>query len=87
MKLSKNFNWDTFQRAAKNRQSSFITDGWMYDIIYIWPDGYMIDNKRRPNPSDITTEEYKDIANMADGTPLIINKDGEYKPLSKRGNK
>lgn len=87
MKLSKNFDWDTFQRAAKNRQSSFITDGWKYDIIYIGHDGYMIDNKRRPNPSDITTEEYKDIANMADGTPLIINKNGQYKPLSKRGNK
>lgn len=85
MKLSKNFCWETFQRAAMNRESSFITDGWMYDIIYIGHDGYMIDNKRRPSTADITTEKHKDITNMADGTPLIIE-DGNYKPLPQRGD-
>jgi len=115
MKLSKNFCWETFQRAAMNRQSSFITDGWMYDIIYIGHDGYMIDNKRRLKTTvltkvsyvhtdnwtfeilntddgymlaiskeDITTEKHKDITDMADGTPLIIE-DGNYKPLPQRG--
>jgi len=75
MKLSKNFCWETFQRAAMNRELSFYTDGWIYDIIYV-ADGYMMTNKRRPDKADIT--------NMADGTPLI-EKDGEYKPLPQRG--
>tara|TARA_R100000655_G_scaffold64149_1_gene102668 strand:+ start:174 stop:422 length:249 start_codon:yes stop_codon:yes gene_type:complete len=79
MKLSKNFCWETFRRAAMNRESSFYTDGWMYDIIYV-ADGYMMANKRRP---DIPHTTY-DISNMADGTPLIIE-DGEYKPLHQRG--
>ena len=92
MKLSKNFCWDTFQRAAMNRQLSFITDGWKYDIIYV-ADGYMMANKRRPNTADIitpmqiealVTAEDINIANMVDGTPLIIE-DGEYKPLPLRG--
>jgi len=85
MKLSKNFCWHTFQKAAMNRESSFITDGFKYDIIYV-ADGYMMANKRRPNKAEITTEEYKQIANMPDGTPLFF-KDGQYKQLNQRGNK
>jgi hypothetical protein len=84
MKLSKNFCWDIFQRAAKNRQSSFITDGWMYDIIYIGHDGYMIDNKRRPSKQDATTDDFQQIADMPDGTPLY-KQDEQYKPLPMRG--
>jgi hypothetical protein len=85
MKLSKNFCWDTFQRAAKNRQTSFYTDGWMYDIIYIGHDGYMIDNKRRPDTTDITNCNQFDIGNIPDGTPLYL-KDEQYKPIPQRGH-
>ena len=86
MKLSKNFCWHTFRTAAMNRETSFITDGWMYDIIYIGHDGYMMSNKRPPTKEDITTEQDKHIANMPDGTPLFF-KDGQYKQLVNRGNK
>jgi len=82
MKLTKKFCWYTFQKAAMNRESSFYTDGWMYDIIYIGHDGYMIDNKRRPNKTDITKEET--TQNHPDWTPLILE-DGQYKPLPQRG--
>lgn len=85
MKLSKNFCWAIFQKAAKNKDPNFITDGWMYDIIYIGQ-GYMMANKRRPTKEDITTDSCGHIANMPDGTPLYFT-DGLYKPLPKKDNK
>lgn len=85
MKLSKNFCWTIFQVAVKNRKSCFITDGWMYDIIYVG-DGYMMANKRRPSKEDITTDEYEQLADLPDGTPLFMQ-DGQYKTLKTIGKK
>ena len=85
MKLSKNFCWYTFQKAAMSRKTSFYTDGWIYDILYK-NDGYRITNKRPANKTDIVTKQDEHNANMPDGTPLYFT-DGSYKPLSKKGNK
>lgn len=85
MKLSKHFCWATFQKAAMEKKLSFITDGWMYDIVYI-ADGYMMANKRRPSKEDMTTEQFEHIANVPDGTPLYFT-DGLYKPVPNKDNK
>ena len=82
MKLTKNFCWYTFQKAAMNRQDSFVTDGFKYDIIYVGHDGYMMANKRKATAEDITVEET--TQNHPDWTPLILE-DGQYKPLPQRG--
>ena len=55
------------------------TDKWTFEILNT-DDGYMLAISKE----DITTEKHKDITDMADGTPLIIE-DGEYKPLPQRG--
>jgi hypothetical protein len=51
MKLSKDFSWHRFQIAVQQRQSSFVTDGYKYDIIYV-ADGAMMTNKRPAKDED-----------------------------------
>lgn len=84
MKLSKNFCWTTFQRAVAKRQSSFVTDGYQYDLIYV-ADGAMITNKRRAT-AELITEYVTDadyfVAQLDDWTPLHYNKETKnYTPL------
>jgi hypothetical protein len=80
MKLSKNFSWHTFQTAVADRQSSFVTDGYKYDIIYV-AGGAMMANKRPSTADDITKQN---IQNVADWTPLHYNKStGQYTPITK----
>ena len=65
MKLTKGFCWDIFRRAAMNRDPSFCTDGYIYDIIYL-ADTYRITNKTIAH-----------IEDLPDWTPLI-NREGIY---------
>jgi hypothetical protein len=82
MKLSKNFSWNTFQKAVVKRQSTFVTDGYKYDIIYV-ADGAMMANKRRATAEDIT-----ELQNVADWTPLYYNTEtGKYTPITEGQNK
>lgn len=84
MKLSKKFSWHTFSIAVAQRQSSFVTDGYKYDIIYV-ADGAMIANKRRATAEDIT--EYAPLQNVADWTPLYYNTEtGKYTPITEGKN-
>ena len=69
-----------------NKVSTVSTDTQMYDILNT-DDGYMLSKmKGKPNKENITTEEDKLLADLPDGTPLILE-NGQYKPLQKRGNK
>jgi hypothetical protein len=85
MKLSKNFCWNTLQKAVKRKKRCFCTDGWKYDIVYT-NDGYRITNKSRVYQIDIVTKQDEHNSILPDGTPLYFT-DGSYKPLPIKGNK